>query len=430
MSDHIPIPFPTMKLQLEDKSSAYYTTNPVDIAKHLQRFEYNLTNEYCLNLKPRFGLSLTQTDKQYENDPLHHAADGTLLPRPTPPHKTDIPAVSSAQAKWKLRNHQRTTMILLPGQMAQALEGAMGTTLTTEYENSEFHVGPGISAYAQMKQFLVYKFGYQLKHLALATAQAGVRTKLSPGGDIFAHNNQHRHQVRCLTSLRREPQSRLDAFETFVTTLSPHAQAMQTLHQTYYMGVYQEVVNGRPQTFIDPDDRTVESLMRCLELHVRTTSTSAPFAASATTVNPYTMDPMAAYAAGLAAASAAVNPSTMDPATAYAAGLAAGAAQGKAQRPRRNAAAHPLPAAAPAARAAPTVPVPPPPTVPYKPGTLYCYWCGYSVPGRIYHYRAHPPPHTGATCPCATNPTAAQRAAINHNTVAGGKYSSETFARA
>lgn len=418
-----------MKLHLEDKSSAFYTTNPVDIAKHISNYEYYLIHEYCLNLPTRFGLSLTQTTAQYEQDPRHRAADGTLLPRPAPPKKTPLPPVAAAQVAWKLKNNKRILMTLLPGQMRQTLETAMGDTLTTEYENSEFYISPGILSYAQMKQFLVYKYGFQLKHVALAAAQAGVRIKLSPGGDIFAHNNQHRHQVRTLTALRGEPQSRLDAVDTYVATLSAHPLAMQTLHNNYCAGVYQELDNGQPQHFIDPDDRTVDSLMRCLELHVRTTPAAAPFAASATTVNPYTLDPAAAYAAGLAAAMAAANPSTMDPAAAYAAGLAAGAAQGKAQRPHRNA-ARPQTAAAPAARAPPTAPRPIPPTVPYKTGTLYCYWCGYSVPGRSYHYRAHPPPHTGATCPCATNPTTAQRAAINHNAVAGGKYSSEEWARA
>ena len=416
-------PMPSLQLSLHDKASDYYTLNPVTIQKKIHKFESLFRTEYCSDLKRRVAYSCTQDEDEYNNDPQHKADDGSTFPRPTPASRVKMPGTGPAQAIWKLGEFRRMKMITLSSRLTQTLEEAMGTALTIEYENSEFFSSSSASTYVHMRAFLTYKFGVQLKHQALDTAHAGVCAKLAPGGDIFSHNNQHRQSVHTKTALTGEPQSRLDAYTTYVSTLSANPAALGAC-QLYTTGVYQE--NGK--NFVDLSARTVASLMKCLEVHLRTMPTSTPFAASTTTVNPYPLDPTAAYAAGLAAAAAALNPSTMDAATAYAAGLAAGTAQGKAHRPQRNARNPPATIlTAPTALAAPRAI---PPTVPYKTGTLYCYWCGYSVPGRSYHWRAHPPPHTGATCPCATNPTAAQRAALNHNAVAGGKYSSETFARA
>lgn len=346
--------------------------------------------------------SIIQSDEEYAADPTHTDAHGMLLARPIPPAVEPMPAAAAAQAVWTNNKIIRKAMQTVPLLLEQAVKAYMGVIYTKEWRNSPFNVVGANSQYPHMKRFLRWKFGDQLKPTALAAGKKNLNAKLPPGGDIFAHNSAHRASERAYTSLRGAPQAPPDQYDTYSGTLSSNPQAMHILNHVYQGGIHRE----GDHTFVDPNERTVESAMRALELHYPAImATSTPFAAGVTV----TTDESAAYAAGLAAGIAKSNTS---------------------QRPQRSARNPPA--------AAPAVPRPVPPTVPYKAGTVYCYWCGYYVPGSTYYWRKHSVAHTSATCPCLADaawvakhhPTAAQKAAGNHNVVAGGKYSGEENARA
>ena len=376
------------------RSDVYANSWPA-IDQAIKQFEKDVKAE---TIKLRFDAEdmahFTKTQAQWNAE--HQDEDGDVIPRPNYDPPGVFPNDTAVQNVWHNNNNQFGSFSQIPNSMAQKMRAAMGPALYNQYLSStEFNTDDDFE-YANIKAFLRDKFHVKMRPQLLKEGSKLVQAKMGSTDDIYKHNLKFDAAVRAYDVLRGEQQSNADQCLTYRSTLSGNQLALSVLANVYDGGIYRDTNN---LDYTDIARHTVVSMQKCLQVQMTTrTQVSAPFAA---TVDASSQDAIIAAVTAKVTASVVKAMSQHFPAHIAGSGkISGGGGRQGANGPRGI----------------------PPVMVPLKNGTVYCQWCGYYVPGKIYTYKKHPNAHTGSHCPnlsdpawvATTKPTAQQKSATSH----------------